>query len=76
MHLRLEGTALNGGRGKKWMGDGGRHVPLSIVHGLPLINKAITKTNLSLIFFQKLCNEDIDPWIELGNGFRTSFLIV
>ena len=58
------------------MGDGGGHVSLCIVHGLETINKAITKTNLCSIFFPRLCNEDRDPWVELGNGFRTNFFIV
>ena len=58
------------------MGDGGGHVPLCIVNELPHINNTMTITNLCLIFFPRLCSEDRDPWVELGNGFRPNFFII
>ena len=58
------------------MGDGGGHVPFCIVYELPLIDKTITITNLCLMFFLRLFNEDRNPWVELGNGVRTNFFII
>ena len=73
--LCLERIAFKGVGSALRVGDGGGHMSL-YMQGLPTIAKIIDKTKLYSIRIPCLCKEERGPWVGLGYGFRTRFLIV